>query len=445
MPTSAETTEQDKDYPDIQMEDGDVIITFRPRSLAAKRRKLVDQGVPGTMLLADFGALVRFRRDPPPAVTAPPAGYPGFTNPMPMADPLTPGLPRKTLDSIRLLLASGVLPPETMTKVRRALGDQVDDGDADAANETDDAKEEDPKSGAGSDAEEKDEEANEDGDEKENESMEEETNKSAPENHSETTGTCFVLDLVSAGLAEKQPDVHTLQSAVLPHTAAAAPLRSGAEDLVKSVARHSLPLILFTPGVQDVSLQILLSQMPAAEASLTSLALPPSIKVFGNRFDVSPEGKIVGLAEPSSEVGRGWVTEENQDMATAMLSLKSEEAEALQTLLVPRKNAVVLSTSPAGADMSRGAPSVDTVLRVGFAEPGEDLAEVISQFQRADFDVLVLGDGSLGYLTDLLKEIATGRTKGQEQADQQQQALESQRRAQEQAAQLHQSWATLAY
>mmetsp|Transcript_66312 Transcript_66312/g.183112 ORF Transcript_66312/g.183112 Transcript_66312/m.183112 type:complete len:322 (-) Transcript_66312:418-1383(-) len=255
------------------------------------------------------------------------------------------------------------------------------------------------------------------------------------------------LEALSAALSEGKLSLDIIEKVIEARAGAVAPLREGTEALVKFVARHSIPTLLFSEGVRDLALQILLAQIPMAGAMAKSL--PPTLKLIANPLTLSPPagpgpgpggGPVVTGLELSATMPPSHtlpVTTRTKNVGTALTDPTVAE------LVARRQNVLLVGSNPSEASMAQGMTSVGggpeaTVLKVGYLDLTQpDLCGRLAAFESNGFDAVVVGEGSLNYVNDFLTEVATGVAPGAPAQDGQQHLRDSQMAAQAQAANLH--------
>lgn len=157
-------------------------------------------------------------------------------------------------------------------------------------------------------------------------------------------------------------------------------LREGVTDTIAWCARHSVPLIVMSAGLGDVITEVLRQRLHPSP-------LPQILHVVSNAMRFDPAGAVVGFSEPVLHMF-------NKTGA----SIPGELAGALRG----RSHAILVGDSPGDATMADGLGHT-ALLKVGLLN--DNIAALLARY-RALFDVLILDDGSLAPLVDILRRVA---------------------------------------
>lgn len=157
-------------------------------------------------------------------------------------------------------------------------------------------------------------------------------------------------------------------------------LREGVIETIAWCARHGVPLIVMSAGLDDVIAEVLRQR-------LSPEPLPPTLHIVSNTMRFDHAGAVVGFSEPVLHMF-------NKTGA----SIPSALAEELRR----RPNAIVVGDSPGDATMADGLGH-SAVLKIGLLN---DNIEALLARYRSLFDVLILDDGSLSPLVDILRRVA---------------------------------------
>jgi len=397
----------------VELEDGSTLVTLRPNELAMKRQKMVTEGPSQLIAVAEFSALVQFRRGGSSPVQSHPQtqahSQPSFDPQQTLSSPTnsqtataeSTGTATKMrrarksiLSSADLILAAGLLSPPVAAQVRKAATSKPavapNPGDA----------------------------------------------------------------LVSGALAEARVPAREVFRAVreLVQAGSVCPLRAGTDELVRFAGSEGLPTVVLCDrgwGLEDVACRALFTQvnrLAGAADDTNDPQLPPTFLLVGStRLSVGADGVVTGVAAAGESPGFGFGgggdgTLGNGDrpvfcqrlaVASALQLLERKlshpKRAELSAALRGRRNAVVIEVVGAAAEsggnresaLTQGAEGLETVIRVGLLEPGPDLVSRLQSLQENNgvagvesrsgrYDVVVIGEAGLGYVTGLLREVITG-------------------------------------
>lgn len=180
--------------------------------------------------------------------------------------------------------------------------------------------------------------------------------------------------------------------------------RSGARELLDALVARGVPLLIFSAGIADV-----------IEALLDVSGLKRGNQVVvSNRMEFSSadDGVLVGFAEPLIHVlnkGEHAIHSSPTRGVVICNGTNSTEntthgsSETLQKTLSERQNIILLGDSIGDSHMADGVPH-DAVLKIGYCNFGDE--KRVEEFKR-HFDVVVTGDASLAWVSELVAFIST--------------------------------------
>ncbi len=154
-------------------------------------------------------------------------------------------------------------------------------------------------------------------------------------------------------------------------------LRKGSEQFIDFLTKHNIPLLIFSAGIGDL-IKEYLSQHKE---------LYKNIHIISNLFEFDEKGRTTGFTKP---VIHPFNKNEGQ-IRTAPYHNQIQN----------RKNVLLLGNTLGDSSMLAGL-SHETIIKIGF------LNENVDKFKDAyakEYDVLILNDGTLEYVNDLLKHI----------------------------------------
>jgi len=156
-------------------------------------------------------------------------------------------------------------------------------------------------------------------------------------------------------------------------------LREGSSAFFALLSRHNIPLLIFSAGVGD-----LITEFLRAEKLLTS-----NVHIVSNFYNFDEHGHVVGLK------------------GNIIHTFNKHEVEIKNTPyykeIAKKKNAILLGDSLGDLGMSEGLRH-DAIVKIGFLNENK---EAFLQKYTEHFDVIILDDGPMEYVTQLLKEIIT--------------------------------------
>jgi HAD superfamily hydrolase (TIGR01544 family) len=209
-------------------------------------------------------------------------------------------------------------------------------------------------------------------------------------------------------------------------------MREGAYDLLSTLERHGIPLLIFSAGISNV-LECAIERTFSSNSTSTSsssgsvgavsAALPSNISVISNRclFD-SADGSLQGFSAPVLHVynkschaflssnphferirGRKASDEEEEDaetagaLATAHDDGSCRPQQQRQRQLPERRNVFLFGDSLGDIKMSQGLEDrIDNIIKIAFLNDRDRAAgQLDSYLQAGNFDLVVYGDESL--------------------------------------------------
>jgi 5'-nucleotidase len=154
-------------------------------------------------------------------------------------------------------------------------------------------------------------------------------------------------------------------------------LRKGAKKFFNLLSSNNVPLLILSSALGDVIEGVL-----KKHNSLSS-----NVHIISNYFDFDKSGKAIGY---KGKIVHVFNKDESQVKSTPYFEK-----------IVLRKNVILLGDSLGDLKMVGQIP-YDEIIRIGFLV--ENVDSQLDDFKK-NFDVILLGDGSLDFVNDLLKEI----------------------------------------
>ncbi|MFC1728228.1 hypothetical protein ACFLZ7_02040 [Nanoarchaeota archaeon] len=154
-------------------------------------------------------------------------------------------------------------------------------------------------------------------------------------------------------------------------------LREGISEFLDLLNKHKIPLLIFSAGIGDI-----IEEHLRAEGKLYE-----NIHIISNTFKYNKEGKVIGYNSNIIHI------------------LNKNEGHIKNTpyyeQIADRKNVILLGDNIGDLGMIEGLEHKE-VIKVGFVN--EDIENNIRLYSRK-FDLLVLNDGSMNPVTELIKKI----------------------------------------
>ena len=158
-------------------------------------------------------------------------------------------------------------------------------------------------------------------------------------------------------------------------------VREGTHELCDLIAKHDVPLLIFSGGIANVVEAVLARE---------GIALTDSAHVVSNHISFDADGGIAEWSEPKFH-------SMNKHAATI-------QDEPFMQNNTHRRNVLLFGDSLGDIHMSDGL-DVGTLLTVGFLN--DNVESRLDDYLQA-YDVVILGDPSLDYHLELLKKIVAG-------------------------------------
>jgi len=155
--------------------------------------------------------------------------------------------------------------------------------------------------------------------------------------------------------------------------------RDKAPELLDILNKAKVPhVILSSAGLGGDSIRIFLEK----EGKLND-----NVHIISNAFEWNSEGKAIRVKEPIIHVF-------NKDEA-------SVKGLPIYPELLKRKNVLLLGDGLGDLGMIAGFP-YENLIKIGFLD--YDVEENLESYKKA-FDVVIIGDGDMGFIVDLIKDI----------------------------------------
>jgi len=155
-------------------------------------------------------------------------------------------------------------------------------------------------------------------------------------------------------------------------------LRRKSTDLIKLLKEKNIPILILSAAIGDVIVGILEKEKCNFD----------NIHIISNFYDYDTEGKVKGY--------KGQIIHSfNKDETEIKLLPHYQKIKE-------RKNIILIGDNLGDLEMSNGI-EFDNIIKIGFYNnPKKE--ENFDEFQEG-YDILILNDGSMKYILDLLKEI----------------------------------------
>ncbi len=153
--------------------------------------------------------------------------------------------------------------------------------------------------------------------------------------------------------------------------------RKGALEFISLLYSKDIPLIFMSAAPGDLLIEYLKKNH----------LLTPNVHVISNRYEYDEKGNAVRILEPIIHV-----------LNKSEVSLKDFP---LYEQIKNRKNIILLGDDVSDAEMAEGFDYND-IIRIGFLN--ENIKERLNTF-KDKFDVVILNDGNMDFVNDLIKEI----------------------------------------
>ncbi|MBU1160659.1 MAG: hypothetical protein V1768_03095 [Patescibacteria group bacterium] len=156
-------------------------------------------------------------------------------------------------------------------------------------------------------------------------------------------------------------------------------LRKGAKKLINSLNSHNIPLIIMSScGIGNEFISMYLKEHGI---------LHNNIHIISNAYEWDENGKAIAVKQPIIHGGN-----KNEVVIKNF---------AVFELIKNRKNVLLLGDSLGDTEMINGF-DYDNLIKIGFLN--ENVKENLEEYKK-NYDVVILNDGSMEYVNDLLNEI----------------------------------------
>lgn len=158
-------------------------------------------------------------------------------------------------------------------------------------------------------------------------------------------------------------------------------LRPGVLDLLDSLKTHNIPLVIISAaGLGTESISMYLDKFDK---------LHDNIHIDSNEFAWDDSGHATSIEEPI-------VHAFNKDYS-------SVKAHSFYEQVKDRKNVLLLGDSEGDASMIDGF-DCENVIKIGFLNEVSENGDSLELFKK-NFDVIILNDGPMDFVNDLLREV----------------------------------------
>lgn len=154
--------------------------------------------------------------------------------------------------------------------------------------------------------------------------------------------------------------------------------REGALDFLNLLAKHRIPVLIFSAGLGDIIKELLES-----EGKLT-----PKVHLLSNFYVFDEQGTVIGRKN------KNFIHTFNKNEVEVKKTPYYKE-------IAIRKNVLLLGDSLGDLGMTEGMEH-DCIIRVGFLN--ENKEELLSKYMEA-FDVVITDDGEMEYVKEMVEEI----------------------------------------
>lgn len=154
-------------------------------------------------------------------------------------------------------------------------------------------------------------------------------------------------------------------------------LRSGAHDFLTTLASRQVPILIFSAGIGDIIKEFL------HDAKL----LTPNVHVISNFFEFDEKGKAIGYKKPLIHVFNKNETE--------------VKGTPYHGLIEKCRNVILLGDNIGDLGMTEGI-NHDCIIKIGFLNDKKE--QLFDSYSKA-FDVVILDDGPMDYVNELVNSI----------------------------------------
>lgn len=155
--------------------------------------------------------------------------------------------------------------------------------------------------------------------------------------------------------------------------------RRGISEFMNILHQHNIQLLIFSAGLGDIIQEFLKSEK----------ILFPNMHIISNFYKFDSNGKAVGYKNDIIHVF-------NKDEA----HIKNNP---YYNQIKQRTNVILIGDSVEDCDMIKGL-NHKTTIKIGFLS--ENIEENLDSFKK-EYDIIILDDGPMDYINDLIKNIVT--------------------------------------
>lgn len=154
-------------------------------------------------------------------------------------------------------------------------------------------------------------------------------------------------------------------------------LRDGTEQLLETLNKNNIPLLIFSAGLGDLIKEFLRAQN----------MLKDSVHIISNFFTFDKDGKAIDYTKP-------LIHSFNKNEVQVKHHVYHKEIET-------RKNVILLGDTLGDLGMCDGLDH-DTIIKVGFLN--DKVEENLEKFKQ-NFDVIILNDGPMNAVNRIVEEM----------------------------------------
>ncbi len=152
--------------------------------------------------------------------------------------------------------------------------------------------------------------------------------------------------------------------------------RDNSNEFFELLKLNKIPLIIMSSSLEDLIKEFIKQKNIYSD----------NIHVIANKFEFNEKGKAISIKRIIHVFNK-------HEMELSKLSIYQE--------LLKRKNIILLGDSLGDLGMSHGFP-FDEIIKIGFLN--ENIEQNLESYKK-HFDIIILNDGSIEYITNLLKKI----------------------------------------
>jgi hypothetical protein len=173
------------------------------------------------------------------------------------------------------------------------------------------------------------------------------------------------------------------------------PLRAGTSDMLSALAYRGIPTTIFCPGYGNVAMEVMRRGVPGIFGPNGSFN--PHLRLISNFFRPDDTLTIIGMFDAVP-----LVHEWNKNAGLLEEFLRAARMDT--TVFSMRGNIVLIGSDPSDMNLIKGLQGVQETISVGFLKMDADFLAKLPRFAAA-FDVVVLGDGDMSYVNEILLEV----------------------------------------